>query len=345
VFDGCFKLLCDKELSLPLNDDMFELDRFKVDDDGNVYISGRQYEGVKDRYKSIYTYKLYAYKNKGVDQSDYSFNLGDKKPTDLQFAINDNGDISVSGFYTDKAKGDNSIRGCFYGLINAESKKLMSSSTKEFDINFITQYMSERKEEKARKKEAQGDKQEMANYDLHEIVLRSDGGAILVAEQYYIRTVTTYTPGANGMGGSYHTSYYYDYNDILVVNITPQGNIEWMQKIHKKQESNKPASETYTSYAIAVAGSAIHFIYNDYAENLLLGEKDDYKQFRSVTKNTAVVLATIDKTGSVKREMLFDRSDTELYTKPFACEQTDDRTFIVFAERKDNHQFAKIIFK
>jgi hypothetical protein len=343
MYDNRFNLKWKKEIVLPVNDELFEMDRVKADDNGNAYISGRFFEGEKDRYKSKFAYKLYAYFNNGTEQKEFNLDLGDKRATDMQFAINDNGNITACGFYTDKEKGNYSIRGSFYALIDGTTRKVLSSSTKEFDIDFITQYMSEREEERTKKREENGKKQELMNYDIHEIVLRDDGGAILVAEQYYIRQVTTYSPGPNG--GTYSTSTYYDYNDIIVVNITPDGKIEWTQKIHKLQESPLPASMTYTSYAIAVTGDAIRFIYNDYTENLLLGEKERYKTFRSVTKSTAVIMATIDRSGKLKREFLFDRNDSELNTKPVACEQTDANTFILFAQRKEKHQFAKIDFE
>jgi hypothetical protein len=87
--------------------------------------------------------------------------------------------------------------------------------------------------------------------------LRSDGGAILVAEQYYVQTVMPnngYSMSPYGYNSMYYNryyynspfysgynnrrpDYYYNYNDIIVVNIRPTGEIEWSARIPKLQES------------------------------------------------------------------------------------------------------------
>ena len=119
--------------------------------------------------------------------------------------------------------------------------------------------MTEKKKEKAKIAEERNDNRrsaELYNYSLDELILRSDGGAVLVAEQFYVQE-ERYNDNPFGYGGfgygyypynpysysryrnNYQTDYYYNYNDIIVVNIRPTGEIEWASRIPKKQENQK----------------------------------------------------------------------------------------------------------
>src|SRR5690606_15582769 len=131
---------------------------------------------------------------------------------------------------------------------------------------FLTQYKSEKETKKIEKKQEQGKDIEMYQFDLDELIIREDGGAYLIGEQYYVRIVTTTTTTSNG-GTITRTNYYYNYHDIIVTSFRPDGSIEWWEKIPKRQVSANDGG-FYSSYVRAIHNDRLHFIFNDNVENL-----------------------------------------------------------------------------
>jgi len=239
----------------------------------------------KDRIKGKpnYQYHILAYLDNGKKIKDYEINLEDKFITDITYTIAKNGDLICSGLYSEN--GTSSIKGAFYMTIDFDTRKVKNNSIKEFDEEFITQGWSDKAIAKAKKKEQKKDRAiEMYEYDLSDFVLRDDGGAVLLAEQYYVRVVTTTTTDANG-NTTTRTTYHYYYKDVIVVNISPKGKIEWATKIDKYQHSVNDFGY-YSSYVLQVDGDKLHLIYNERARNYF--EKDERKGMKRKDKKSKV---------------------------------------------------------
>jgi len=201
----------------------------------------------------------------------------------------------------------------------------------------------EKEYEKAKKKAEKKD-QELGLYsmDLSEIVHRDDGGALFIGEQYYMYVTTSTFRDANGRTSTTYT-YHYVYNDIIVVNIDPTGEIEWLSKIPKRQHSANDNGQ-YSSYALQVKGENIYFIFNDSGQNLFLKDGDKVQQFEIKGKDALVVLATVDAMGGVSREALFTPERRDVILKPKDCVQITDERMFIFAERKNEYRFGKVTF-
>ena len=125
----------------------------------------------------------------------------------MKIAINQVGDIICGGFYSDN--GTSSINGSYFLKIDQNTTSITSKSFKEFGIDFITQNMTDKKQKESSKNEkTKGKDVELYEYDLEDIVLRDDGGAILIGEQYFVREVTT-----TDFQGNINISYHYYYNE------------------------------------------------------------------------------------------------------------------------------------
>ena len=68
------------------------------------------------------------------------------------------------------------------------------------------------------------------------------------------------------------------------------------------------------------------------------------KNFNLSDRNGVVVLATMDDSGKLTREILLDNTETEVIIRPKVCEQFDDDHMLLFGERKKMEQFAIITF-
>ena len=345
VFDAEMTPVWEQEVTLPYLEEEFSMREVRVTDDGSVVVIGTKYAEKKEAKelrkegKATYEYHLLTYDSNGGAPEDHAIQVPDKFLQDLTLNIGEDGDILAGGFYG--LKGTSSIHGVYFMRLDRKTKAIKHSNFKEFDKDFITQYMTEKEEKKATKKAEKKDEElEMANYDLDEIIRRDDGGAVMVGEQYNF-WVSTYTvTDANG-NTSTRTVYHYVYNDVIVVNVDPSGNIEWAAKVPKRQHTTNDGG-FYSSYALGVRDDRIYLVFNDSGKNLFLQPGQKVEQFRLKGKEALITLATIDQNGVVKREALMSQDRRDAITRPKSCIQiTEDRMF-VYAQRKKDYRFGSM---
>jgi len=200
--------------------------------------------------KPNYTFRLFydALEKGDTALNNIEMELEEKFITDLQLAFTKKGDIIGAGFYSEE--GTKSIKGSYYIKLNKNK-------------------IPERQEKRLRRRSEQGKTVELYEYDLDRLILRDDGGVVLLAEQYYI---STYSRSANFASDPYANNRRevvnnYHYNDIIIVNINPDGNIEWANKI-PKQQTTSGDNGYYSSYQPAVIKNKIYLFYNDNPKNL-----------------------------------------------------------------------------
>jgi len=343
VLDKELGLLWERKCTLPYLEELFNDERYRIDNEGNAYILGVVYKEkamAKRKGKPNYKYQLICYKDKGETYKEYPIELAGKFITDMQIAITDKNDIVCAGFYSNV--GTFSINGSYYLNVNGDNGEILSKSYKEFDLEFITQNMTEREANKAKRKEDKGKDVELFEYDLDNIVLRDDGGAILVGEQFFIEVFTTTTTSANG-GRSTTTSYHYNYNDIIVININPEGQIEWAKKIPKAQESVNDGG-TYSSYAMSVFGDKLFFVFNDNPKNLVNTGDGNLKNYNP-NRESIVALVAMDGEGKFKKEALYKMKRSDVLIRPKLSKQISDDEMIIFGKKGKMQQFTKMIYK
>lgn len=347
VFSANFDLEWEQDVTLPYPDKEFAVVKNLADDDGSVILVGKKYaekaearELRKDE-RPTYTYMLLTYDGTGDAQST-TIEAGDKFLQDLTITIPDEGDILCGGFYG--KKGSLNQSGAFYMRLDRKTKAIQHQSYKEFSKEFITQYMTEKEEEKASKKaERKGEEVELIMYDLDNLVLREDGGVIMVGEQFNTYTTTVCTPTQNG-GQTCRTVVHFVFNDIVVVNVDPSGNIEWATKIPKRQHTTNDGGY-FSSYAMTVKDDKMYFIFNDSGKNLFLKPGDKIAPFKLTGKEALITLVTVESDGSVHREALLSPEKGETITRPKACVQTPDDQLFMFATRRDDYRFGLVTFE
>jgi len=336
VLDNKLNSLWQKNVTLPYKDELFDIESYRVDNEGNAYILGLIYKDKrksKRRGQPNYSYEVIAYREKGNAMKQYPIALEDRFLSDMQIEILDNRNLVCAGFYSEK--GTFSIRGTYFLVVDPVTKAIKTKSFKEFGIDFITQNMSERQAKKTAKREEKGEEVEMYEYDLDKLLVGKDGSAILVGEQYYVRVVTV----SQGRGMTTQVYHYY-YNDIITVKIDPKGQIEWAQKIPKLQHTVNDGG-FYSSYTMAIAKGTINFIFNDNPKNL---ESDRTKLANYNTKESVVVMVSLDQKGNMSRQPIFNAVDSEVIMRPKVCEQISNQEVILFGQRKKNQQFARLTF-
>ena len=338
VFDSSLNEVWHREVTLPYTDQLFSVEDYVVDNNGGVHLVGVEYKdkrAAKRRGKPNYTYHILSF-NGGRD-SDTPVQVEGKFITDMQIAIDKDLNVLCGGFCS--ALGTFSIEGSFFLKLNSSSNEVVSESYKAFGIDFITQHMSKRNEKKAKKKDKKGKDVEMYQYDLDNIILKEDGGVMIIGEQYFVRTVTSTSTDANGATRT-TTNYYYYYNDIIVISVAPNGDIDWTQKIPKIQITSNDGG-FFSSYALSVVADKLYFVFNDNPKNLFYTGEGSIYNFNS-GKESLVVLVTVDSDGVQKREALFSAREADILTRPKVCEQISGTEMIIFGQRKKSHRLGKM---
>ena len=342
VYNRNFEKLWERETILPYKDYLFRVKDAKVSNAGKVYISGKLFKDklkAELKGKSNYNFHILRY-SEDEEANEFPISMEGTFFTDLQFTINKKEDIICGGFYSESGASRN-LKGSFYLKIDGKTKELTSKSLQEFDLEFITQNYTERQKKHAKKRDAKGDDVELSKFWLDDIILRTDGGLCLVGEQYYTRTETNTMTDANGHTTTSTTIYYY-YNDIIVVSISPEGKIDWTEKIAKRQTSVNDKG-FYSSYKLSVINNKLYFFYNDNPKNHYKNESGNIAPFKH--KEGIVTMVELDVDGRMTKEALFTTNDTDVITRPKVCEQISDDVVIIFGQRKKYQQFAKIKFK
>jgi hypothetical protein len=346
VFDTEFKKEWETDADLGFKSDLFTVSNITLDDNGDVSIVGVEYKEkltakqMRRAGKPNYTHHLIRYTEKGTKVMSMPIELNGKFITDLRIETALTGDVVVAGFYSEV--GSFSIKGAFYLNIDPKTEQVKAEKFSEFDNEFITLGLTDREEKKVKKKEAKGEEAEMNEFDMRELILRGDGGATLIAEQYMFYVVTTTTRGANGQTITTST-YHYLYNDIIVISFNPDGELLWKTKIPKRQHTINDGG-AYSSYSLMVTGDKLFFIFNDNPKNLFLAAEETPYNF-SASKDLAVVIVEVDNSGKATKEMLFTTERGDAMVQPKISEQVNDNEMIICSQRSKIFQYSKLTFK
>ena len=340
VFDGDMKLQWSKPVRLPYEDDRYRIAEYRLDNDGNVYMLGIASERPSlfrfMRSDPNYEYQILAYRGNGIDTATYRINSGDKFITNLTARIDGKGHLVCTGFYSDK--GTFSIKGTYFCRLDPVGRNIYNEHSEAFDYDFVTANYSRLGKsiaDWAIKNNDARREPELYRYKLDQLILRSDGGALLVAEQFYIVT-NTYTD----FNGRTITDYTYYYNDVIVVNISPDGNIEWASRVPKRQVTRNDGGY-YSSYTHCVAGDRIYVAFNDSPSNFTKTRRTprSYSAFSAI-----VTVAEIAQDGSVLMHNLFSNRDNDTLIRPKAGLQTGRKELMLYGERRRQFRWAAVRF-
>ncbi|MCX2742740.1 hypothetical protein OO013_02620 [Mangrovivirga sp. M17] len=340
VFDTNLNELWHEEVTLPYNEKMFYVKDLLVDNDGNAHVLGRLYKEkdllgqVKTRRKgdANYHYRIISFYQRGKVMDDNQIEVEDHFLNDMQIRTDKAMNIICSGFYSNE--GSRNIKGAYYLRINSKTKETDISSFQDFSTELLSEGASDREKRKLERKEEKGKDEELESFDIDKMILKDDGGVILVAEKYYSSTYTV----SNGNGG-YSTRTTYHFNDILVVSLNSDGTVAWSKLIEKKQ-----SGLTYSSYSVAAIEDRLYILYNENEKNLNRDKDDTYVTLYGWKKWNAT-LTEIDSQGNMKAEVLFNCKEAGTINIPTLSEQISPNEIIIYNYRKKKGTVAKLTFK
>lgn len=310
-----------KDLDLPFRDQDFVFEDFLVDNDGNAFLQARIFDSIitkRDKDNPNYSYIFLGLNNQGEDLMTTRIELDDYFVSDLKMSIKSKHELLAAGFYSEK--GVNYLKGTFSLGINSLTGEITGMGIQNFSSSLMTDLSGgERKINRGN--------EELVHYDLNEIYTRPDGGAILVAEQFYIQQ-----DKQNGQ-----TAYYY--NDIIVTSINPDNTIAWSVHVPKRQVTHNDGGY-YSSFVPIVKGDIVYLLYNDHPDNVQSPAPTEPVPF---TGNKAtMMLAAVDGNGAVHQRPLLSNGNS-LVCRPGVC-QAENNEIIIYGEESDYFSLGRLIF-
>lgn len=347
VYDNELELQWEEEFNIPIEDRYFSLDDVYLSSDMSVYLVGVAYKSGAERRASRRegeaTYSHYLVKVDDGDVYHKSVELDGQFITDLKFGFGKNNQIICSGFYSDK--GTYSIKGAYFMSLD-EDFDVVKSSTIPFTFDLMVENYSDKQKKKAEKKKDKGKAKdmEMYEYDLDDVIIREDGSAVMIAEQYYVRVTVTTSTDANG-NTTTRTTYHYYYNDLLVINISPNGEIEWARKIPKRQYSTNDGGY-YSSYGVIETDNNIYFVYTDNIKNFDgTAKKGRTYYYTTRQKEQVLVLVTMKGTGNYEKEILKIGSRKDGYYRLKSAIEVGDKALVFPKYDKKKMTLTKVELK
>ena len=335
VFDKNIEKSWGADFEIPYTDRNFIIYKTMLDEKGNAYVLGKKYmekEKVKKNGKVKvkrktglfsknvnYEFAILYYDVKTKKVKDYKINLKDKHIIDIDLKVNDEESIVCGGFYFPKGvQWVPNIKGTFFARINRKSGEIDGQSAKEFDDKFLNVIRDGKVfswywtdlglmwGELTRGKDVTR-KGGLKNFRMRDFEIRKDGSAVIVAEGYRMLEV-------ENRDGEVIKRYYY-YDDIIVVNVEPDGNISWYARVPKKQISVNDGGY-YSSYFMKVNGDDVYFVFNDRQSNNSRLKKGKNAAYLKYPKRASTTLVKLDRKGQMERKKLFTNRDLDLSLVP-----------------------------
>lgn len=220
--------------------------------------------------------------------------------------------IRLAGFYTERDRGP--LQGVLVAHIQPDSMRFDTIGYCRFDQEFAQKLQSY----KANKKE-----KELTDYFLGDLVIRSDGGVVLLAESNY-QTNQTFVQYSQGFP-IYREVVYYHYDEVVLVSINPDGSIDWRQIIPKTQTSVSPSP--YFSYAAFPVGPYIHVLFNEESRS-----------------RTTVMLYSVSNTGQVVPRNVLTGDINDAMIIPADAKVISPNTLLLPASRRKKKGIFRLTF-
>lgn len=289
-----------------------------MDNEGTVYFSASTPVGSKEFADQLWILSLTSGNTKF---SATEFPLNGRYAANAYVKLdNINNRIFLAGFYSDKKNGN------YEGVMFAQYDPAGAAFNNPRMIAFDDQLRN-----------ASGDrnkKKAFNDYIVRQLIIKNDGGFVMIAENYFMTTRTTsYGPGWGYYSMMYSYGPYmngsireYHYNDILALSYNPSGTRDWHAFVRKDQYSQEDGG-VFSSYAFLNTGGSLGFLFNDFNAS-----------------RSRIQLASVDGNGQVNmRSMAAGRSDDPDWL-PRSGKQVSAHELVIPCLRKRQICFAKIVF-
>jgi hypothetical protein len=250
LLDSTLNMQSVRNISLPYLEKEMTIEDFKLSDNGDlailVFLNKKEKEKGGDKIK-IAEYHLLSIASNAESVNDQPVKSGDKILTQAGLVVdNINHHAVVMGFYNDK--NTLSGTGIFYGTQEFE---------KDAPLEVKTHALQGGQQQKIIGERNSNNSNGIASYPVQKIILRNDGGAVIIAEAAYTSEYSYYDYFTQSL--IRHIEYHFD--NVIVVSVNSDCSVDWSTVIRKSQESVDDGG-VFSSFCPLINSDEIIIIYN-----------------------------------------------------------------------------------
>jgi hypothetical protein len=318
VLNKDLELLMRKQVDFPLPDGDYSLNDVIVDDEANIFVILFDNTKVKKDETNYDRLKVFALPNTTYQPQWLNLELNRNLFGKVKFSIdNINKQLCATGFFSDENKKQ--AKGYFFKAFDITDYTLKRNYQFDFTAELYKQIVG---------KETGQNLDGLSTFDVTDIVMRFDGGIIIIAESRFTNIenmqIPSFVPAA---GPSFRSVTVHYYNDIMVIAISPQGEQEWLNVLRKKQISEDDDGY-FSSYAMHIRGGELNIVFND-----------------EVYQKSNIAAYKIDTKGEMKRTVAFNSGDQDILAVPRSGKQVSSNETIIPAFRKNTLKLVKLTYQ
>ena len=314
--DSDLNIIARREIIISRDGKSIKLRKVFPDNEGNVFILLENEKAQKKKaLESNFLVKMLEASTGNVREINFPF----KRPVFRKLYLdvdNVNKNLIATGFYTDDVGEE--AQGFFYSVFDLDSNAFSASSYMKFSPELIFEITG-----KDTSKITSG----FYSFEVYDLIMRFDGGAIIVAESRFNTVenmqVPSFTPS---IGPSFRTIDISYYNDIMVLSVTAEGKLDWTKVLKKKQISEDDEG-FFSSYCMATTASKLYFIFNE-----------------EIYHKTNVSEYEVDKYGSSERTYLFNAGDRNVLLVPKLGKQISSNEILIPSYKRNYLSFVKVSY-
>ncbi len=312
VTDADLNVMRNIKFDVPYPEKNFYYENWLLSDEGDFVVEGsynsRDNNPNRRRWDA---FKLFVSTREAMDAKEYAINNSEIELSGSNIAYDAlKNKLVLAGFYNEKNSVKSGIVYATLGLSATDS------------LHIMRQPIAESTQAKMFSGESSGRSEaDIDNLTVEKIVLRNDGGAVLVTEASYISDYSYY----DYFTQSYIRNSEYHFENVIVLSVNAYGTIDWDAILRKDQVSTNDNGR-YSSFCIAQTDDKINVVYNTRIE-----------------KNNSIASFSVSNAGKTAESEIVKPEDRILMI-PYAGKQVSADEIAVPCWNRKKLIMAKLIF-
>lgn len=289
---------------------------FECDDKDNAFVLIDFPESpVKKRGESQRKFFLYAISATQSDLTEFELGNDSTSIIDLGLVVNTYyQNVTVSGFYRNKTT-ETSLDGIFMCSIDIGSLTFRMRKSYPFDKTLVQKFTSVLTNENS---------PGLSDLLIRKIIPRSDGGCMVIAEKSY-ETKQVYTYFVNGFQQTSSRTVY-NYDEVLVFSLDPDGKIQFNDVIKKRQSSVNDGGY-YSSFVTLNTNSSVALIYS-----------------MDASAESDIMISTISPKGEIDTRILIKAMSYYVSLMPPESRQISANSTLICAMKDRKFSIMKVTY-
>jgi hypothetical protein len=312
VIDTSLQLVSTRSAYIEIHARNSGMTAFALSDSGHfamLFYNSEKIKAMSSKRKTDYF--LYCTSTQDTVFREYQV-LPGKSITGIGLAMdNVNGRLVVAGFFT--GEENFASGGTLYGTLDL---------AKGGELNIIARRIEEQDRMRLKGERILDGGYGVSGYPIERMVLRSDGGAVIIAEAAYTTDFSFY----DSFTQSFTRRTEFHFENIVVISLGPDGTAEWNAIVEKDQVSYDDDG-VFSSFASLLLSDRLVMIYNE-----------------DISRRGKVFSASINRQGQLERPAPMTQTDG-LLLLPRSGKQIAENELLVPAYRKKDLYLAKFAFE